>query len=76
MLTITILRWNAHIAAVNRGSREMDVYLNASGQVKDIRQHRLDQAATLGRYNLMGLLYFRVHILGVHNFKFNIPPGG
>jgi oligopeptidase A len=42
------LRWNAHIANVNRGSREMDVYLNASGQVKDIRQHRLDQAITLG----------------------------
>ena len=53
----------------------MDVYLNASGQVKDIRQHRLDQAATLGRYNLRGL-YFRVHTLGVDNFMFNSPPGG
>jgi len=45
------IRWNAHVAYVNRGSREMDVYMNASGQVKDIRQHRLDQAVTLGYKN-------------------------
>ena len=37
------------MAAVNRGSREMDVYLNVAGYVKDIRQHRLDQAVTLGK---------------------------
>ena len=42
------LRWNAYVANVNRGSKEMDVYLNASSQVKDIRQHRLDQAVTIG----------------------------
>jgi len=29
----------------------MDVYLNVAGHVKDIRQHRLDQASTLGYYN-------------------------
>ena len=29
----------------------MDVYLNTAGHVKDIRQHRLDQAATLGYHN-------------------------
>jgi len=45
------LRWNAHVATVNRGSRENDVYLNVAGFVKDIRQHRLDQAVTLGYEN-------------------------
>ena len=29
----------------------MDVYLNVAGHIKDIRQHRLDQASTLGYYN-------------------------
>ena len=37
------LRWNAYVADVNRCSKEMDVYLNCAGHVKDIRQHRLDQ---------------------------------
>ena len=45
------LRWNAYQADVTRGSRSNDVYLNVAGQVKDIRQHRLDQAVTLGYYN-------------------------
>ena len=34
-----------------RGSRNSDVYLNVAGHVKDIRQHRLDQALVLGYYN-------------------------
>jgi hypothetical protein len=28
------LRWNAYTASVSRGSRDSDVYLNASGHVK------------------------------------------
>ena len=35
----------------SRGSSSNDVYLNVAGHVKDIRQHRLDQASTLGYYN-------------------------
>lgn len=42
------VRWNAHTALVSRGSRDMDTYLNVAGQVKDIRQHKLDQAVTIG----------------------------
>ena len=34
-----------------RGSRNSDVYMNVAGHVKDIRQHRLDQALVLGYYN-------------------------
>merc|ERR1711974_80786 len=45
------LRWNAFNADRSRGSSSMDVYLNVAGHVKDIRQHRLDQASTLGYYN-------------------------
>jgi len=45
------LRWNAFNASTVRGSRNSDVYLNVAGHVKDIRQHRLDQALVLGYYN-------------------------
>jgi len=45
------LRWNAYNASTSRGSPSMDVYLNVSGHVKDIRQRRLDQAVTIGYYN-------------------------
>jgi len=45
------LRWNAFNADRSRGSSSMDVYLNVAGHIKDIRQHRLDQASTLGYYN-------------------------
>ena len=45
------LRWNAYNAYTARGSRSSDVYLNVAGHVKDIRQHRLDQALVLGYYN-------------------------
>jgi len=45
------LRWNAYNAYSTRGSRNSDVYLNCAGHVKDIRQHRLDQALVLGYYN-------------------------
>eukprot|EP00088_Acartia_fossae_P028036 TRINITY_DN2880_c0_g1_i2.p1 TRINITY_DN2880_c0_g1~~TRINITY_DN2880_c0_g1_i2.p1 ORF type:complete len:779 (-),score=169.37 TRINITY_DN2880_c0_g1_i2:109-2445(-) len=45
------LRWNAYVADVSRCSKEMDVYLNCAGHVKDIRQHRLDQAVTIGYEN-------------------------
>jgi len=45
------LRWNAYNAYTARGSRSSDVYLNCAGHVKDIRQHRLDQALVLGYYN-------------------------
>lgn len=45
------LRWNAYNASTARGSPNSDVYLNVSGHVKDIRQHRLDQALVLGYYN-------------------------
>eukprot|EP00092_Neocalanus_flemingeri_P019582 GFUD01021214.1.p1 GENE.GFUD01021214.1~~GFUD01021214.1.p1 ORF type:complete len:771 (+),score=230.50 GFUD01021214.1:151-2463(+) len=45
------LRWNAYNAYTVRGSRSSDVYLNVAGHVKDIRQHRLDQALVLGYYN-------------------------
>jgi len=45
------LRWNAYNASIVRGSRNSDVYLNVAGHVKDIRQHRLDQALVLGYYN-------------------------
>jgi len=45
------LRWNAFNAYIVRGSASSDVYLNVAGHVKDIRQHRLDQALVLGYYN-------------------------
>jgi len=45
------LRWNAYNAYTSRGSRSFDVYLNCADQVKNIRQHRLDQALVLGYYN-------------------------
>jgi len=45
------LRWNAYNAHVSRGSMSADYYLNCAGHVKDIRQHRLDQAIVLGYQN-------------------------
>ena len=45
------LRWNAYNACIVRGSRNSDAYLNVAGHVKDIRQHRLDQALVLGYSN-------------------------
>ena len=45
------LRWNAYNAHVSRGSMSADHYLNCAGHVKDIRQHRLDQAIVLGYQN-------------------------
>jgi len=45
------LRWNAFTAQTSRGSSSMDHYLNCAGHVKDIRQHRLDQALLLGYHN-------------------------
>jgi len=41
------LRWNAHTALVSRGNVQQD-YMNATGQIRDIRQHMLDVAVTLG----------------------------
>ena len=40
-------RWNAHTALVSRGNVQQD-YMNATGQIRDIRQHMLDVAVTLG----------------------------
>ena len=45
------LRWNTYNASVCRGSMSADYYLNCAGHVKDIRQHRLDQAIVLGYHN-------------------------
>lgn len=45
------LRWNTYNASVSRGSMTADHYLNCAGHVKDIRQHRLDQAIVLGYHN-------------------------
>ena len=45
------LRWNTYNAFVCRGSSSADYYLNCAGHVKDIRQHRLDQAIVLGYQN-------------------------
>jgi oligopeptidase A len=42
------LRYSAHLADVSRGSKSQDIYLSVNSQVKDIRQYRLDQAATIG----------------------------
>ena len=36
---------------VCRGSSSADYYLNCAGHVKDIRQHRLDQAIVTGYNN-------------------------
>ena len=35
-----MMRWNAYQADVGRGSREIDVYLNVAGHMRDIRKHR------------------------------------
>jgi len=45
------LRWSTYNAQVSRGSMNADYYLNCAGHVKDIRQHRLDQAITIGYQN-------------------------
>jgi len=42
------LRWNAFNASRSVGSQALDVYLNVSGHVKDLRKHRLDMAITTG----------------------------
>jgi Zn-dependent oligopeptidase len=45
------LRWNVYQAKVSVGSATHDVASNVSGQVRDVRQYRQDQAATLGFAN-------------------------
>ena len=45
------MRWNAFHADVTRGSAKQDVYLGVVSQIKDLRQHRLDQAITLGYHS-------------------------
>ena len=45
------LRWKVHQADVTRGDRIIDMYTQCFGQVRDIRQHRLDVALTLGYKN-------------------------
>ena len=38
----------------------MDTYLNVAGQVKDIRQHKLDQAVTIGYSTFAGLFFLQL----------------
>lgn len=45
------VRWTTHLGDVTRGSKTNDIYLALNTYVKDIRQHRLDQALTLGYKN-------------------------
>jgi len=45
------VRWTTHLGDVTRGSKGSDVYLALGNYCKEIRQHRLDQALTLGYKN-------------------------
>ena len=63
------LRWNAYNAAVCRGSSSADYYLNCAGHVKDIRQHRLDQAIVLGYNNYAEMALVSNMAANVDNVK-------
>ena len=63
------LRWNAYNAYVSRGSMSNDYYLNCAGHVKDIRQHRLDQAIVLGYHNYAEMSMVTKMAANVENVK-------
>lgn len=63
------MRWNAYNAAVCRGSSSADYYLNCAGHVKDIRQHRLDQAIVLGYNNYAEMALVSNMAANVDNVK-------
>ena len=44
-------RNNAYLGNVNRGSKDVDVYLHTVGHTRDVRQHRIDQGRT--KFNLL-----------------------
>ena len=63
------LRWNAYNAMVCRGSSSADYYLNCAGHVKDIRQHRLDQAIVTGYNNYAEMSMVTKMAANVENVK-------
>ena len=54
---------------VCRGSSSADYYLNCAGHVKDIRQHRLDQAIVTGYNNYAEMSMVTKMAANVENVK-------